>query len=187
MNAVKSIRHLSGLSQRRVAEKSGLAFRTVQLLESGRHDAQVSTLKKFGAALGFSQRGLERHIASYFAISPDAVHAVAEKMADHPNDWAIPFFDFVDSFRRGHDAALISLSPSESVPHKFRALLASSTELLCRESGVLIPPWTAGICPLNEPWFPSESESLKATALLESPLAFRSREIFVLGNFLERA
>jgi hypothetical protein len=36
-------------------------------------------------------------------------------------------------------------------------------------------------------WFVSETNSLKASALLESPLAFRASNIFVHANFLVRA
>ena len=39
---------------------------------------------------------------------------------------------------------------------------------------------------LDKPWFVSGFENLKSTALIESPLNFRKRNIFVLGNFLTR-
>jgi hypothetical protein len=38
----------------------------------------------------------------------------------------------------------------------------------------------------HDPWFVSGMESLKAIALVESPLPFRLRKIFVLENFLSR-
>jgi hypothetical protein len=38
----------------------------------------------------------------------------------------------------------------------------------------------------KDPWFVSGMENLKAITLVESPLHFRRRKIFVLGNFLSR-
>ena len=49
------------------------------------------------------------------------------------------------------------------------------------------PAWAAGCHFLPEPWFVSGVESLKATALVEAPLAFRRNNVFVLGNFMSRA
>ena len=49
------------------------------------------------------------------------------------------------------------------------------------------PQWTAAVGCLDRPWFVSGFESLKASALVESPVPFRSRNVFVLANFLERA
>ena len=58
---------------------------------------------------------------------------------------------------------------------------------LATECGRGAPPWTSGVGPLDRPWFVSGYESLKASALAESPAPFRSRNVFVLANFLERA
>ena len=49
------------------------------------------------------------------------------------------------------------------------------------------PKWAQSMTALNKPWFVSGMESLKASALLESPLGFRAKNIFVHENFLERA
>ena len=48
------------------------------------------------------------------------------------------------------------------------------------------PPWTGGVGPLERPWFVSGYENLKASALVESPARFRSRNVFVLAGFLDR-
>jgi hypothetical protein len=39
---------------------------------------------------------------------------------------------------------------------------------------------------LEEPWFVTGIENLKAMAIVESPVFFRRRLIFVLENFLSR-
>lgn len=50
------------------------------------------------------------------------------------------------------------------------------------------PSWTRGKERfLRRPWFASPGASLRATLLLESPAAFRERNLFVSANALERA
>jgi len=48
------------------------------------------------------------------------------------------------------------------------------------------PGWILEVPACKDPWFVSGMESLKAIALVESPLQFRIRKIFVLENFLSR-
>jgi hypothetical protein len=58
---------------------------------------------------------------------------------------------------------------------------------LSQEAGVDPPPWALRDHFLDRPWFVAEMDSLRAMALVESPLAFRRNHIFVLGNLLARA
>lgn len=104
----------------------------------------------------------------------------------NPEQWEIPFMEFVDDFRRERDAAKIS----ESFPlsdERFDALLASSIEYLCREQHITPPTWLERVPACRKPWFVAGIESIKAIALVESPVEFRLRKIFVLENFLSRA
>jgi hypothetical protein len=48
------------------------------------------------------------------------------------------------------------------------------------------PEWILTVPAPRDPWFVSGMESLKAIAIVESPLPFRIRKIFVLENFLSR-
>jgi hypothetical protein len=66
-------------------------------------------------------------------------------------------------------------------------LSASIVDALCHEQGVEAPDWPSAVGVLPDPWFVSGTENLKASALLESPVRFRRRNIFVLSNFLSRA
>jgi len=101
--------------------------------------------------------------------------------------WKIHFFNFVDEFRRTLDPRLILLPPSTALELKLRALLASIVWMLCEEVQMDAPSWAQKRYDLPQPWFVSEIESLKASALVESPVYFRQNNIFVLSNFLERA
>ena len=69
---------------------------------------------------------------------------------------------------------------------RFDALLASTIEYLCDEMRLEAPAWVWAVPSLKEPWFLSGMESLKAIAIVESPVFFRRRKIFVLENFLYR-
>jgi hypothetical protein len=101
--------------------------------------------------------------------------------------WKVHLFDLVDRFRRDRDTRLIESGPIADLDGRLLALLASTVETLCDECGAPPPSWCRGILALARPWFVSGIENLKAMALVESPVRFRTRNIFVLGNFLSRA
>jgi hypothetical protein len=102
-----------------------------------------------------------------------------------PKWWLIHFMDFVDDFRRHRDARAVS-EPFELSDEKVDALLASMAESLCDEEDIEPPEWLARVPPCREPYFVGGLENLKAFSLVESPLRFRMRQIFVLENFLSR-
>ncbi len=110
---------------------------------------------------------------------------VKNKMQQDPDNWEIPFMDFVDEFRRHGDFAGIETAFKRD-NERFDALLASTLEYLCHEQDIDIPDWVFDIPACRKPWFVAGIESIKAIALVESPLEFRIRKIFVLENFLDR-
>jgi len=102
-----------------------------------------------------------------------------------PKNWAIFLMDFVDDFRYTQNPAAIA-EPVQLSDQPIDALLASTAEYLCDELGLEAPAWLAHVPACQTPWFVSGIENLKAIALVESPLRFRIRKIFVLENFLSR-
>lgn len=110
---------------------------------------------------------------------------IKRKIQSDPDNWRIHLMDFVDDFRFYKDPKAISV-PFESTDDRMDALLASTTEYLCDELVIPPPQWILKIPACKYPWFVSEMESLKAIAIVESPLHFRIRKIFVLENFLSR-
>lgn len=67
------------------------------------------------------------------------------------------------------------------------AYLAAVVETLCREVEMVPPCWTES--PerfLRYPWFAGGLESLKAILIVESPVPFRRRNLFVSANALHR-
>lgn len=109
---------------------------------------------------------------------------VKNRIHNTPQDWEIPFMEFVDDFRGNKDINLEE--PFENDNDNFDALLASTVEYLCHEKGIKAPNWVLEVPACKKPWFVSGIESLKAITLVESPLEFRTRKIFVLENFLYR-
>ena len=77
--------------------------------------------------------------------------------------------------------------PFAAADERLDALAAATAEELCKERGQEAPAWIQKVPACQVPWFVSGLESLKAIALVESPLPFRRRKIFVLDNFLARA
>ena len=108
-------------------------------------------------------------------------------LEDGEQSWRRHLLDCVDAVRRSGTAALLATPPATELSARLRALAAGIAETLAAECGTTAPEWTSGVGPLDQPWFVSGYESLKASALLESPVPFRSRNVFVLANFLERA
>jgi hypothetical protein len=68
------------------------------------------------------------------------------------------------------------------------AYLAATAEELARVYELSAPAWVAGEArKLHRPWFASPLAALRAVLILESPPAFRARNLFVSENALARA
>jgi hypothetical protein len=67
------------------------------------------------------------------------------------------------------------------------AYLAATAEELARGQGFWCPEWTgAAERSLTRPWFASSLAALRAVLILESPVGFRARNLFVSRNALSR-
>ena len=67
------------------------------------------------------------------------------------------------------------------------AYLAATAEELARKYSLRLPRWVeAENRKLHSPWFASDLAGLRAVLILESPPAFRSRNLFVSENALHR-
>ncbi|MFH1022346.1 MAG: hypothetical protein V1809_03055 [Planctomycetota bacterium] len=101
--------------------------------------------------------------------------------------------DFLDAFYRQPAPVLLAEEPEilrgrVKDGEIFDAYLAAIAERLARQSGFDVPSWVfGGARHLHRPVFGTESAVMRATLLLESPPEFRSRNIFVTANVLDRA
>ncbi len=109
-----------------------------------------------------------------------------EKMEMDKGNAILHLMEFVDDFRRERDLTALA-RPFPLSDEKWDALAAATAEELCGEMGLEAPAWLSNVPACRDPWFVAGLESLKAIALVESPLPFRLRKVFVLENFLSRA
>jgi transcriptional regulator with XRE-family HTH domain len=178
-----------GWSQRFLAERAGLAYKTLQLLETQAHDPRLSTLQNLAKALGYPEAFIPEMIEELWGLDPDSAFVQSWRNFQWGEAvWKLCLFNFVDAFRsKKNQAPLIQAPVYPRLSPALQALWSSTVEALCRETGIQTPLWCGGIGSLPQPWFVSGVENLKAMALVESPVFFRNRNIFVLENFLHRA
>lgn len=188
MKMLRETRESRGYSQRILASKAGVSFRCVQQLEGAVHNWRVESMQRVGRALGLPEGALDYFCDRYLSLTPDSVEEISVRIHhDGFESWRIHLFNFVDRLRSDRNPKLIDRPPINEIDDRIRSLIASTVEALCVELEFSIPSWCRGIPRLERPWFVSGIENLKSTALVESPAAFRQRNLFVLGNFLERA
>ena len=108
-----------------------------------------------------------------------------QRMLDDPRWWKIALMDFVDDFRYHRNADAIAQTFVLGDEEK-DAVLAGTIETLCDEMDIPIPEWLGNVPPCHEPLFLSRVEALKAFSIVESPVHFRLRKVFVHDNFLFR-
>lgn len=113
-------------------------------------------------------------------------------------DWGLEIGDmdlfsreFLDSFYIEQDYdkrfSMLNEEPVLTGDSKKDAYFAAMAEHLARQYKLKIPEWTTEKCRfLRRAYFPCGLQSLKATLIMESPIAFRKRMIFVDGNPLYR-
>ena len=101
--------------------------------------------------------------------------------------------EFLDGFRarpsqRSLDPEPRRLAGEVEGGAVFDAYLAATAEALATEFGLDTPAWTRRESRvLPRPWFALPWAGMRAVLLLESPAAFRSRNLFVSANALSRA
>jgi len=101
--------------------------------------------------------------------------------------------NFLDDFYAAPHARALADEPPLLAPRLAElgqvqdAYLAATAEELARAYALPFPAWTdAETRKLHRPWFASQLSALRAVLLLESPAAFRSRNLFVSENALSR-
>jgi len=101
--------------------------------------------------------------------------------------------NLLDEFYATPDAAALAEAPALLAPthgelgHVQDAYLAATAEELARQFDLAVPAWTlAEERKLHRPWFASPLAALRAVLLVESPPAFRARNLFVSENALSR-
>ena len=102
--------------------------------------------------------------------------------------------NFLDEFYAAPSALALEVEPALLAPEFGElgrvqdAYLAATAEELARRFSLAQPDWLSKECRhLRRPWFVTPLAALRAVLLLESPPAFRARNLFVSENALSRA
>jgi hypothetical protein len=102
--------------------------------------------------------------------------------------------NFLDEFYFMPNAAALLPEPALLAPALGElgrvqdAYLAATAEQLACHYSLPVPAWVISETRvLHRPWFASSLSALRAVLLLESPAAFRSRNLFISENALSRA
>ena len=102
--------------------------------------------------------------------------------------------NFLDEFYAAPNAASLADTPAFLAPQfgdtglMQDAYLAATAEELARRFEFPPPAWAASDQrALHKPWFATPLAAVRAVLLLESPPAFRARNLFVSENALSRA
>jgi len=123
-------------------------------------------------------------------MRPKSIAEIAERAADAPGSFDRAAREFIDHWQLSapdDHAAALAQEP-RGLNHLQDAYLGALAEHLALSDRIPAPAWSEQPHRfLTEPFFAGGGlESLKATLLVESPLAFRRRLIFISANGLSR-
>ncbi|SRR6266567_7367341 len=120
---------------------------------------------------------------------PQSIAEIARRAKENLKGFDAAVREFLDSWQSMSATARFDalIEEPQSLGRIHDAYLAALAEHLALSERTLAPAW--GEAParfLGEPFFAGGLESLKATLLAESPLAFRRRLIFISADGLSR-
>lgn len=183
---IRLLRERRAISERSLSALAGISRSCLRKISTDSKSLTVQSIVTVAAYLGCKVQLLL--VPAGDVLSDYSTSAVSLKVErDGFDSWKIHFMDLVDEFRRTLDPRLIILPPHRQLDTRLTSMLASIVRELCLEANLEVPDWAAKRYFLESPWFVSGMESLKAAAIVESPISFRSNNIFVHENFLERA
>ncbi|MHB8544347.1 MAG: hypothetical protein ACYC9S_10165 [Leptospirales bacterium] len=126
---------------------------------------------------------------------PESLYEYSAALAKgNPDGWVLEeFLDVFYGTPQNHRQNMLEREP-DLLAGKIRngdvtdAYLAATAEYLAWHFCLKNPEWTqAPGRIMKEPWFATDIEGLKPLLAMESPAAFRRRNLFVSGNALSRA
>jgi hypothetical protein len=122
-------------------------------------------------------------------MRPRTIAGIAERTVADASTFDRSVREFLDSWQSMNPSERDNAIRSEpvSIGMVQDAYVAALAEHLALGGKRIVPEWTRGPSRfLREPFFAGGLESLKAILLVESPLAFRRRLIFISADALSR-
>jgi len=112
---------------------------------------------------------------------------MSNSMPDDRREIWFALGNFLDSFKLDPNPARLA-EPTEPIDVQTDAFLAGAAEHLSRQNGIALPAWAGDEkYYLKDPFFPSGlTGPYRIFLLADSPLAFKSRNIYVEANVLSR-
>lgn len=177
---IRERRLAAGLSQRELALRARTSAATINRYEAGTIDPAVGTLNRILNAC--SRR--RRRWASIAQLAPH----LASTLSDSPQDvWRL-VGEMLDDDRGADDSEVRSSVEDPPWPTgnaKADVLVAALGEYLCVRRGLVPPSWTQMMSEVV-PWWFVAGERFAALALVESPMSFARRGVFITAGALER-
>ena len=105
------------------------------------------------------------------------------------NSFWLMFGTFLDRFYAEKDVNLLKEEPLwDDIPKEIQSFVSSSVDYLSNSINEKTPTWAMNKkYELKEPFFPSDLKGdIRAVMLIESPIEYKVRNIYVLGNVLTR-
>jgi transcriptional regulator with XRE-family HTH domain len=189
----RRLREERGLSQTAVALRMGTSQSWVARMESGAADAGMRSVRRYLDAIG-ARLDVRPDPEAGSGFRPMTLADVAWAARRHIGDGETVLrlcLQFVDDYREVDPAsrtALLDDVPPSTGDVRWDAFLAALAEHLAYHDDLPIPRWVdrRGRF-LRQWWFPTDLPSVMASALAESPAAFRRRGIFVTEDLFVRA
>jgi hypothetical protein len=121
---------------------------------------------------------------------PQTAAATLRLIVQGTDPW-LAIGQFLDDWRRTDSERRLDLAAEGLVPdpddRRWAALLAAAVEWLCVQDDISPPSWVSSPeWRLPEPWFLYPGLRLRAWQLVETPVAFRCRNIFGGDRILSR-
>jgi len=180
---IQAIKNRNKISERDLASRSGVSRGTLRAVLRGSNGVSIGNLDSIFTTLGIKTSDYSlplKNAPSEFSTAVVSFQVASDQL------WKVHYFNLVDTFRATLDMSLLVLPPVTHTPLRLKALLASIVCSLANEVDQVAPDWARNPYFLDDPWFVSGIENLKASAIQESPVWFRRNNIFVLSNFMNR-
>jgi hypothetical protein len=122
-------------------------------------------------------------------MRPRSIAEISQRAKAAPKAFDPAAREFLDSWQmmsRAERETALACEP-DRIGSVEDAYLAALAEHLALDARLPVPSWTEEACRfLSEPFFAGGLETLKALLIVESPLAFRRRLIFISADALSR-
>ena len=105
------------------------------------------------------------------------------------NNFWLMFGTFLDEFYKNKNIEMLNEEPVwGEIPKTIQSFVCASVDYLAHEIGEESPRWVMNKkYELEEPFFPSDLKGdIRAVMLIESPIEYKVRNIYVLANVLSR-